>query len=216
MGIGARLLYMYICVCVLYCVLKTSGQDAGGNTYNLHFINFYCNTCHNVNCFSSTFVWSVFCKQFHDFTEICGTVLVFYKKCIHFSFYSEDVLNVLCLFIHDKLFFDISQAKTSWIGHKFEKLNNALTCSSSAVIAIIAVFLPANFIYSESDIFFKCCCLLVSVFSLSPTLLIVTRSVHTCIIINSIIIIDFLKPITCILWTHYIILWNIFFTVQSF
>lgn len=36
---------MYICVCVMYCVLlKTSGQDAGGNTYNLHFINFYCNT----------------------------------------------------------------------------------------------------------------------------------------------------------------------------
>lgn len=126
-------------------------------------------------------------------------VLVFYKKCIHFSFYSEDVLNVLCLFIHDKLFFDISQAKTSWIGHKFEKLNNALTCSSSAVIAMIAVFLPANFIYSESDVFFKRCCLLVSVFSLSPTLLIVTRSVHTCMIINSIIIIDFFKPITCIL-----------------
>lgn len=80
-------------------------------------------------------------------------VLVFYKKCIHFSFYSEDVLNVLCLFIHDKLFFDISQAKTSWIGHKFEKLNNALTCSSSAVIAIIAVFLPAITLYTVSLMF---------------------------------------------------------------
>lgn len=45
--------HVYMCLCYMYCVLKTSGQDARGNAYNLHFSNFYCNTCYNVNCFSS-------------------------------------------------------------------------------------------------------------------------------------------------------------------
>lgn len=54
--------HVYMCLCYVLCAYKTSGQDAGGNTYNLHFINFYCNTCYNVNCFSSTFVWSISCN----------------------------------------------------------------------------------------------------------------------------------------------------------
>lgn len=94
-------------------------------------------------------------------------VLVFYKKCIHFSFYSEDVLNVLCLFIHDNYFLIYHKQKPYGQVINIKKLNNALTCSSSAVIAIIAVFLPANFIYNESDVFFKRCCLLVCFFSQS-------------------------------------------------